>query len=118
MGLVDNPLLQVGKLGSLIGIVAAVGNILLWVIFAFFNPYATPENDVIVRTLFVLALPSGIALVSALLSKSWVMLLLFLWLLPSGFYNAMTPGIFKWLGLFTLLFLLSGILLIGLIDDK
>ncbi|TLS50061.1 hypothetical protein FE782_22255 [Paenibacillus antri] len=102
------------KLWKLVGVLASGGSILLWVLFAFYNPYthATVGNEPLVTTFFTLLLPALVALIASLIKKPSYMFVSFVWSLPISMYAAMTPSIFKLFGAISVMYLLSGMLMV------
>lgn len=102
------------KITKLIGLFASVGSMILWIILTFYNPYTHEhvDNDVLLNTLFTLFVPACVALLASIITKPSLMLIAFVWSLPISLYIAMTPSIFKMFGITSVLFLISGILMI------
>ncbi|CAH1191872.1 hypothetical protein PAECIP111891_00125 [Paenibacillus allorhizoplanae] len=102
------------KLTILIGLLASTGSMILWIIFALFNPYTHErvENDVLFITLITLFIPACVALLGSVIKRPSLMFIAFLWSLPISLYTAMTPSMFKMFGLTSFMYLISGILMI------
>ena len=102
----------IGMIASFFGITASLGSIFLWVIFLFANPYSDAQLSgvtyVIALTMFGL---SALGVFASLKNRLYLMYLVFLGSIPSGLYFLLTPGIFKWLGMFCFLYLLSAIVM-------
>ena len=97
---------------SAIGLVAAIGSIILWIILNFFNPYSYQASyDTTFITLFMLVLPAFAAIFSYYRSKTIFMLIAFIWSLPLSLYLLMTPGIFLLFGITSFTYLISYILM-------
>lgn len=100
------------KISRLVGLIAAVGVISLWGIFGLLNPYG--YQGLTSSVYVVVALMIGLAIVglfAALTENPYLMLAVFgLSFVPVGIYLLGTPGIFRWIGGFDLLFLLSALL--------
>ncbi len=99
---------------SLVGTTAAAVSILLWTILVFINPYrdrAAIEIDTLVVTLATLLFPACLALYSSLRLKNKPMFVSFFWSLPVSLYLTGTPGIFKFFGLTSVLYLASAVLM-------
>ncbi|MFX3632393.1 MAG: hypothetical protein ACE3L7_09495 [Candidatus Pristimantibacillus sp.] len=98
-----------------IGLLASIGSIILWILFAFLNPYTHEPvaRDVLLNTLLTLCLPACLALLATIIRRARFMLIAFVWSLPISLYTAMTPSIFKWFGLTCLLYLIAGLLMIN-----
>ena len=54
---------------------------------------------------------SVVGIVASLKARLYLLYLVFLGSLPSGLYFLLTPGVFKWLGMFCILYLVSAILM-------
>jgi hypothetical protein len=95
----------------IIGVAASAGTVVLWFILNFANPYTheLSESDVIWRTFLFLCAPACLAFVGALIRKSAVLFIAFVWSLPISLYLSMTPGMFKWFGVTSLSYLVAGI---------
>lgn len=101
-----------GRIGVVIGIVASISTLVLFIIMNFFNPYtSTSPNDVLLSTFCGLGLPAILALVAALDRKAWLMYVVFIGSLPLSFYLAGTPSIFRYFILFSLGYLIAAIFL-------
>ncbi|MGO4494973.1 hypothetical protein AB4114_03525 [Paenibacillus sp. 2RAB27] len=102
------------KITKLIGLLASIASMFLWIIFALFNPYTHEhvENDVLVITLFTLFIPASVALLGSVIRRPSLMLIAFVWSLPISLYTAMTPSLFKMFGITSVMYLISGILMI------
>ncbi|MDQ0899387.1 putative effector of murein hydrolase LrgA (UPF0299 family) [Paenibacillus sp. V4I7] len=102
------------KITRLIGLSSSVCSMILWFIFTFYNPYTheNVDNDVLINTLFTLFFPACVALIASIIKKPSLMLIAFVWSLPISIYTAMTPSIFKLFGITSVLYLISGILMI------
>ncbi|CAN7398776.1 hypothetical protein LJR153_002526 [Paenibacillus sp. LjRoot153] len=103
------------KLTKLIGLFASIGSMILWIIFALFNPYTHErvENDVLFITLLTLFIPACVALLASVIKRHSLLFIAFIWSLPISLYTAMTPSIFKMFGITSVMYLISGILMIG-----
>jgi len=84
-------------LGSVLGVIAGVFSIALWIVLIFKNPYtgSSPE-DMATTTFVTLCLPACLAIISSIMNKKYLMLTAFIWSLPISLYVMMTPGIFAW----------------------
>ncbi|KRE64799.1 hypothetical protein [Paenibacillus sp. Soil750] len=102
------------KLPKLIGVLASTGSMILWIIFALFNPYTHErvDNDVLINTLFTLFIPACVALLGAVIKRPSLMFIAFVWSLPISLYTAMTPSMFKIFGITSVMYLISGIWMI------
>jgi len=101
-----------GQAGSAIGLIASLGTLVFWFILLFINPYGGKiELDSLVPISFMVIL-ALIGLFSSLRLKSTVMFAVFiLSFIPFGYYMLLTPGIFKWIGIFSAMYLPSAILM-------
>ncbi len=99
-----------GIMASCVGLIASLGSLLLWLMFLFVNPYSTAE---IGGVTYILALGmcslSVLGILACRKGRLSLMYLVFLGSLPAGLYFVLTPGVFKWLGLFCMLYLASTI---------
>ncbi|MBU8878685.1 hypothetical protein BGM26_06735 [Bacillus sp. FJAT-29790] len=97
---------------SIIGLIAGLLSILLWLILNFFNPYSNLINGGTTFVSFVmLVLPGCLAIISFSISKKLFMLVAFIWSLPLSLYLLMTPGIFLIFGITSFTYLISYILM-------
>jgi len=101
------------KISKSVGLLASVGSMALWMILIFYNPYThqRAESDVLFTTLFFLFFPACAALAATMFKNPALMLIAFVWSVPVSLYLSMTPGIFKWFGMTSALYLVSGILM-------
>jgi hypothetical protein len=98
----------------LIGLTGAGLTLLLYGGFVFFNPYSdqrlAPDVYGVAIFMSLLALLAGWA---ALKSKpGWLLVAFLLSFFPVGLYLLGTPGLFRWIGVGNLLYLLAGLSLI------
>jgi len=101
------------KISRFLGIAAAIGVISLWSVLGLFAPYGTygllGGSYLVIWLMIILAV---IGLGGVLMDNPYVPLVVFaLSFVPVGLYLLGTPGLFKWIGLFDLLFLVSGLLM-------
>ncbi len=87
--------------GQFIGGAVSLGLVVLWLVFAFFNPYGkqgqTPQTWVTVAVMIALAI-AGLAF--ALTRRAaGVLIVAGASLLPVGLYLLGTPGLFRWIGI-------------------
>jgi len=100
------------KVALISGLFAAALAVYYWVRMVFTNPYNGPvHSDVVFNTFVMVLLPACLAMASILIKKPLLMYGAFLLALPTGFYMALTPGIFKWYGVVLVLYLASAILM-------
>lgn len=86
------------------------GIIVLYIILVFFNPYTTGSMTLPVLAMMVLAF---IGVIATLKSKPYAMLIISLALfVPMGFYMLGAPSVFRWIGIFNLLFLVTSLLMV------
>jgi hypothetical protein len=90
------------------GVVCGAAAFILWAIFLFWNPYRAPDvqSALIPAVMSVLVL-CGIG--AALLRAPWGMLVFGAAALPIGLYVLLTPGIFKFIGVATIGFVLAAL---------
>jgi hypothetical protein len=80
----------------------------LWAIFLFWNPYRAPDaQGALIPTVMSVLTICGVG--AALLRAPWGMLVFGIAALPIGLYVLLTPGIFKWIGVVTIAFVLTAI---------
>lgn len=99
--------------GQAIGIVAAIGTIYLYALLLFFNPYvkAEVETDVSLTVLLMVA-AAFLGIVASVKARPlWMLIVFFISFFPMGFYCLGTPGIFKWIGVCNVLYLVSAVLM-------
>jgi hypothetical protein len=97
--------------GIMSGMISSIFSIVLWVIFIFYNPYASASSDTAFITFFTLFLPACVALFASLTSKKYFMLVSFLWSAPISSYMFLSPGIFKVFGVTCLLYFIQFLML-------
>ena len=100
------------SISRLLGLGASVGALGLWGVFSFLNPYG---NQGITGGVYLvaasMALLTIVGLVATLQEKPYLMLAVFgLSFIPVGLYLLGTPGLFRWIGIFNLLFCFSALL--------
>lgn len=101
-------LLQASRLAGLLGAVITVG---LYAVLLFFNPYSSQEivNDAFGIGAVMTAL-AGLAIWASLRLKPIPLLFIFLGsFFPAGLYMLGTSGIFRWIGVSNLFYLLAGL---------
>jgi hypothetical protein len=98
------------KIVCLLGALFAFGSLSLYIVLAFFNPYAPGHITVPMVAMIFLAIWGIIA---SLTEKPYLMLTVSLVsFVPIGLYLLGTPGIFRWIGACNLLLLLASLLLL------
>ncbi len=95
------------KKSAFLGIAGGFITILLWLLFAFINPYNTPSIEPIFNTFFMLVLPACLAVYASTKLSNRMMIIAFLWSLPLNLYMIATPGIFAYFGISSALYLIS-----------
>ncbi len=96
------------KKSALIGFVAGMVSIILWLVFNFFNPYSNQISyETMLTTFLMLVLPACLAIYSFNMSKKLFMFIAFVWSLPLSLYMLMTPGVFLLFGITSFLYLIS-----------
>jgi Na+-translocating ferredoxin:NAD+ oxidoreductase RnfE subunit len=98
--------------GRVLGLVSSAGSAVLWVVFLT-NPYrgqgATTGTWLIAFLMIGLAVWGVAAAIKA--RALWLAIAAVVSLVPIGLYMAMTPGVFKWIGLFNALMLVAAIII-------
>jgi hypothetical protein len=90
------------------GVVCGAAAFVLWAIFLFWNPYRAPDvQSALIPMVMSILVLCGIG--AALLRAPWGMLLFGAAMLPIGLYVVLTPGIFKFIGVATIGFVLTAI---------
>jgi hypothetical protein len=99
------------KIGTIIGVVASILGILLWIVLVYFNPYRTAgiTDDWMKITFLKLGLPAVGGLAASVFGQAWLNFLL--GLSPYYLYMAGTPGIFGFFGLVSVGYIISAILM-------
>lgn len=94
-----------------IGLFACTAMFVLYLILVFFNPYV-PR----VALTLPIAVSIGLSLAGLMVTlktKPYLMVLVAVALfIPIGFYLLGTPGIFRWIGIFNIVFLFSALLML------
>ncbi len=93
--------------GRILGVVAGVASIVLYVIFDFFNPYSSIKLEPNYIPFTVFCLPACLAIFAALTDRKLFMIIAFLWTFPFSAYAFFTPGIFSLFGATCLLYFIS-----------
>jgi hypothetical protein len=101
-------------LGRATGLLASLLTSSLWLVFLFSAP--ATESGAATATFFVVLLMVGIATLGVLgawRGRPYLMLAMFVFsFFPMGLYLLGTPGIYRWIGVFDFLYLVSGVLMI------
>ena len=102
-----------GRIGAIVGFVASICGIVLWIGLIYFNPYSSQgiDEDVTIRTFFGLGLPAIIGMIGSVFRIRWLMYAVFIVSLPLSLYLVGTPGIFKLFFLASSGYLLSALLI-------
>lgn len=84
--------------GLVLGGIAGIFSIGLWIVFVFYNPYSSTviEAGPAINTFLMLCLPACLAIIALIIQKDYLMLIAFIWSLPISLYMLGTPGIFRW----------------------
>ncbi len=83
--------------GLILGVIAGLCSIFLWIVLVFYNPYTTTTSEAMAANTFVmLCLPACLAIISSLMYKKYLLLIAFIWSLPISLYLMFTPGSFAW----------------------
>ena len=94
------------------GVIASLGSIFLWIVFLFVNPYSDAGiSGVTYGIAFAMCSLGVLGIFASLKTRVYLMYLVFLGSLPSGLYFLLTPGVFKWLGVLCMLYLVSAIVM-------
>lgn len=93
-----------------LGILASLGAFILYIILAFFNPYNPSGLTLPIFLMMLVAIAS--AAVAYFMRPYWVLVLFAVSFIPIGLYMLGTPGLFRLIGIFDLLYLLAGILML------
>ena len=100
--------------GRTLGILSTVGAMLLWIVFALFNPNGTvglSTDTMIVVFLMITLASTGLA--ASLWRRPGLLLLAAVAsFLPVGLYTLGTNGVFRWIGALNLMTLAGAILLL------
>ncbi|MED4018252.1 hypothetical protein [Sutcliffiella cohnii] len=96
---------------SVVGIAGGVFSIILWINFAFVNPYNDPTMGPMLNTFFMLLLPACLAIFSSIKLSQLLMFIAFVWSVPMSIYLIATPGIFSLFGLTSAFYLVSFLLI-------
>lgn len=107
-------------IANIVGLLASLGGMVLTIILLYFNPYGydgvnSGTVSIAYTTLFAPALS---ALVTILFKKPGLMFISFLWSLPISFYLRGTPGIFKMFGVICILYLVTALLFLLLLNTR
>lgn len=96
------------KITRAIGLLTALGTLSLYSILAFFNPYTTGVTLTLPIALMMVTATVGAA--AAYLARPYLMLAIgLIALVPLGLYMLGIPGLFRWIGIFDLLYLAAAI---------
>lgn len=101
--------------GRTLGVLSTASAIVLWLIYAFFNPHgpAGVSQETMLLAFVMVALASS-GLAASLQDRPWLLLLAALAaLIPIGLVTLVTPGIFRWIGMVNLMTLAGAILLLA-----
>lgn len=97
--------------GRLVGLGAALGAALLWVLFLFGNPYAPPAQGRVLTFGGLMTLSALVSAAAAARGAHLAMyLMFFVSFFPVGLYVLLGPGIFRTIGILNLVYLAGGIL--------
>jgi magnesium-transporting ATPase (P-type) len=98
------------RIGQVLGIFSTLGALILWIISLWYNPYSPAPLTLPLLGMMALAL---LGLLAASLARPLVMVFIFVFsFVPVGLYMLGTPGIFKWIGIFNLLYGTAGLILL------
>lgn len=101
------------KFARVLGLVAGIISIILWIILHFYNPYVdTTEGMLSLRqSIMTLLLPAILAIAASLSANYIFLFIAFLWSLPMSLYVAFTPGIFALFAVTCVAYFISYILI-------
>lgn len=101
------------EISRVFGVLAALGIIALWLIFAFANPYDPSGLAFDAQlTTAVMVFLAGFGLLAALAGRPfWMAFFFAAMFVPVGFYVLGTPGIFLWIGILELAFLAAAVVM-------
>ncbi len=100
------------NLARITGFLASLGIAILLMVFIFFNPY-TPGMVVTLPIILMLLLALAGMAVSLAARPFWMLVIAALSFIPTGLYLLGTPGVFRWIGVFNLVFLIAGLLMLA-----
>ena len=107
-------LLGLARLTAFAGVLSTV---VLWIVFMFFNPYYSPDQSfdlgpyAMATMMILLAAAVAWAVVNV---KPLILFGAFVGsFMPMGFYVLLTPGVFSWIGVANLLYLVALLLILG-----
>ncbi|WP_164669759.1 hypothetical protein [Virgibacillus doumboii] len=99
------------KTAKILGVIAGIASIILWIIMKFYNPYsAFEEYEPAMNTFMMLLLPACLAVLGSFSSQYIFMFIAFLWSLPISAFLVFTPGIFALFGLTCIAYLVCFLL--------
>jgi hypothetical protein len=106
--------------GRLIGLASAAGVMVLWGVFLFRNPYASPSPEGTILLGVTMMIGGGIAAAAAARGAHLAMyLLFFVMFFPLGLYVWFTPGVFSAIGWLQLAYLGAAVLVhVGILQAK
>lgn len=98
---------------SLLGLVSAIGCLILCAIFLYANPYGSSDltNETISIMYAMLIFPALIGVVASLFNNRIVMIIVCIWSLPYGLYISVAsiPSIWNLFGVVLMLYVLSAV---------
>jgi hypothetical protein len=97
------------KVARLLGLMSAAGTLGLYAMLVWANPYSSGvlTLPIVLRMLVGL----GGLWVAVKGQRYWMLLVFALSFVPLGMYMLRTPGLFRWIGILDLLYLVAGLLL-------
>ena len=103
------------EIGRITGALAGSGAIVLWLIFLFGNPYNNQGQSVgTVLTVIVMLLLGALSVLASLANRPYLMAFLAAAMfVPVGLYTLGTPGLFRWIGLFEIVYFGAALLMIA-----
>lgn len=98
------------NLARILGILTSLGALILYIVLAFFNPYTTGTLTLPILLMMLVAIAGTAA--AYFIRPYWMLVLFAASFVPIGLYMLGTPGIFRLIGIFDLIYLLAGILML------
>lgn len=97
------------------GVLAALGTFAFYLIFNFANPHGNQgyTAEAFANSLLMMALALGGALVAGFANPYLMLIAFALLFYPIGLYFFLTPGVFRWIGIFELLYLGAALVILS-----
>lgn len=101
--------LTLATLARTLGVLASVGTLTLYTTFVWANPYSP---GMLTLPIMLMMLFAGVGMWAAWAGRPYLMAAVALGLfVPMGLYMLGTPGLFRWIGVFNLVFFLAAVLM-------